>query len=135
MHINVSRNVFVPSLFLIAIMLFVGCGQKSNALPATSKGWLGIPSAVNEVVTMIHDGTGWLINKSDVSIELQGEIVENSGVFTGDYRITVEYGNEKFETVASKVPCDEFGIPTEQSTEKLRGAVEKIKERMKRFQD
>ena len=54
--------------------------------------------------------------------------------FVADYRISVEYVDESFATTATEVPCDDLGIPTEESVERLREAVEKIKEKMQRLQ-
>ncbi|MEZ6102479.1 MAG: hypothetical protein R3E01_26360 [Pirellulaceae bacterium] len=101
---------------------------------------MGIPSAVNQVITMIHDGTGWLLNKSEVSVKKVGNIRPTNGnvtseSFLADYQIAVSYGGESFETTATDVPCDRDGIPTEASVERLRVAVEDIKQKMKRLQN
>ena len=89
---------------------------------------------------MIHDGTGWLLNKSEVSVKKVGNIRPTNGnvtseSFLADYQIAVSYGGESFETTATDVPCDRDGIPTEASVERLRVAVEDIKQKMKRLQN
>lgn len=107
----------------------------SNAVPA---GWLGIPSAINYIVNGLHEGTGWLLNKSQVSIKKVGDVRPldaETGVCEADFLIAVEYGNESFETTAKSVPCDQDGIPTEASVDRLKTSVEEIKAKMKRLQN
>ena len=128
------RTVLLGTCLFLPI---AGCGDSSGGVaPTPAKAWLGIPSAVSHVITFLHDSTGWLLNKSDVSIKLQGEVreLEGAGQFVGDFRIAVKLGEEAFETTATDVPCDDFGIPTEQSVKRLREAVEEIKVKMKQLQ-
>lgn len=131
-----TRTVLLGTCLLLPIL---GCGDSSGgvAAPTPAKAWLGIPSAVNHVITFLHDSTGWLLNKSDVSIKLQGEVreLEGAGEFVGDFRIAVKLGEEAFETTGTDVPCDDFGIPTEESVKRLREAVEEIKVKMKQLQN
>lgn len=96
---------------------------------------MGISSAVNQVVIAIHDGTGWLLNKSEVSVKKSGEVRAIDGQESvADFQIAVRYGGESFETTAKDVPCDKDGIPTESSIDRIRTAVEDIKAKMKRLQ-
>ena len=99
--------------------------------------WLGIPSAVNQVVVALHEGTGWLLNKSEVSVKKSGEVqtASNDGGYTASFQIAVRFGGESFETTARDVPCDSDGIPTEAAVDRLRVAVEDIKSKMKRLQN
>lgn len=133
-----SLKAFTQSILLTLALVVVGCDSQQPASPvnvvAPSGKWLGIPSAVNQVITFVHESTGWLLNKSDVSIEMVDQIRPDAGNFVADYRIAVKYGNESFETTAPNVPCDEMGIPTEESVVQLRDAVEKIKDKMKQLQ-
>ncbi len=101
--------------------------------------WLGIPSAVNQVIVLLHDGTGWLLNKSQVSVKKASEVRAPASdtedeEWTADFHITVQFGGETFETTAKDVPCDRDGIPTEAAVDRLRAAVEDIKAKMKRLQ-
>ena len=98
---------------------------------------MGIPSAVNSVIVFLHEGTGWLLNKSEVSVKKVGDVHESESTdneLVADFQITVEYGGESFETTAKDVPCDVDGIPTEEAVDRLRTAVEGIKAKMKRLQ-
>lgn len=99
--------------------------------------WLGIPSAVNQVIVALHDGTGWLLNKSEVSVKKTGEVqtASDDGGFTASFQIAVRFGGESFETTAKDVPCDSDGIPTEAAVDRLRISVEDIKSKMKRLQN
>lgn len=85
-----------------------------------AKAWLGIPSAVNHVITFLHNCTGWLRNKSYVP-KLQGDVrkLEDAGEFVGNFRIAVKFAEDAFETTATDVPCDDIGIPTDESVERL----------------
>ena len=119
-----------------------GCGNQtspaSNSLVSSPAPWLGIPSAVNHVIVYLHDGTGWILNKSEVAVKKAGEVrsVEsNSKERVADFLISVHFGGETFETTAKEVPCDNDGIPTEAAVERLRSSVEDIKRKMKRLQN
>jgi hypothetical protein len=125
-----------------SLAALVGCGASNgtatpSATPAPT-GWLGIPSAINYIINGLHDGTGWLLNKSQVSIKKIGDIRPSNSESNGweaDFQIAVEYGNESFETTAKDIPCDQDGIPTEASIDRLRTSVEDIKAKMKRLQN
>lgn len=137
-----SRALLLGGLAL-ATVVWSGCSggtpdasaPGSNAVPA---GWLGIPSAINYIVNGLHEGTGWLLNKSQVSIKKVGDVRPvdaDAGAWEADFQIAVEYGNESFETTARNVPCDQDGIPTEASVDRLKTSVEEIKAKMKRLQN
>jgi hypothetical protein len=130
--------------FILAASLLAGCGGSpvENGTGASSPaggnfGWFGIPSAVKLVIETVHEGTGWVLNKSEVSVALVGEPrpAGDSDTFIADFRITVAHGPNSFETTAKDVPCDKDGIPTEESVTKLREAVEDIKVKIKRLQN
>jgi hypothetical protein len=129
-------------IFLVGAITIVGCSNATT--PATgntsssSAPWLGIPSAVNQVIVFLHDGTGWLLNKSEVTVKKSGDVravTDTSKEWVADFLISVEFGGEAFETTAKDVPCDTDGIPTEAAVDRLRTSVEDIKAKMKRLQD
>ena len=134
-----------PLIIALTLMLLAGCkraADSSGAVPSTDPGivnssWLGIPSAVNQVIVFLHEGTGWLLNKSEVSIKKSGAVraTKGSDEWLTDYQIAVHLGSETFETVATDVPCDKDGIPTEAAVDRLRVAVEDIKTKMQRLQN
>ncbi len=120
----------------------IGCESKPS-LPAETPGpvnagastWLGIPSAVNQVIVFLHESTGWLLNKSQVDIKKVGDVrTVDEGELVAAFSIAVQLGDESFETIASDVPCDADGIPTDDAVDRLRAAVEDIKEKMSRLQ-
>jgi hypothetical protein len=129
----------------LALATLAGSGCSGGTLAANAPGanvapagWLGIPSAINYIVNGLHEGTGWLLNKSQVSIKKVGEVrtlESESDAWEADFQIAVEFGNESFETTAKSVPCDQDGIPTEASVDRLKNSVEEIKAKMKRLQN
>jgi hypothetical protein len=140
-----AKHVLKAATLIGLLVMGVGCDNPAksppgNPLPTSAAvpnaPWLGIPSAVNQVIVALHDGTGWLLNKSEVSVKKSGEVYAstNSGTMVADYQIKVQFGGESFETTAKEVPCDKDGIPTEASIDRLRTAVEDIKAKMKRLQ-
>ncbi|MCY2985704.1 MAG: hypothetical protein NTY15_18930 [Planctomycetota bacterium] len=126
------------TIVLCAIAIFSGCDQPvANKAVSNPAPWMGIPSAVNQVIVSLHDGTGWLLNKSEVAVKKSGEVrlVETSErECLADFLISVRFGGETFETTAKDVPCDKDGIPTEAAVDRLRTSVEDIKSKMKRLQ-
>ncbi len=135
------RSVLFTALLLFGSAFLGGCtpadgtGAGGGSPVATS--WLGIPSAVNYIVNTLHEGTGWLLNKSQVSIKKVGDVrpsTADDAQWQADFQINVAFGNESFETTAKDVPCDQDGIPTEASVDRLRTSVEEIKVKMKRLQ-
>jgi hypothetical protein len=134
---------FFPRLEQLIIVLcfigiFIGCDHPvANRAVSNPAPWMGIPSAVNQVIVSLHDGTGWLLNKSEVTVKKSGDVrLGETGVqdFLADFLISVHFGGETFETTAKDVPCDKDGIPTEAAVDRLRTSVEDIKSKMKRLQ-
>ncbi len=130
---------------LILLALFahgLGCDKPITPAAGSSASnpapWLGIPSAVNQVIVLLHEGTGWLLNKSEVAVKKSSEVrasESNSKACVADFLISVHFGGETFETTAKDVPCDSDGIPTEAAVDRLRTSVEDIKAKMKRLQN
>jgi hypothetical protein len=129
------------ALVLGTLFMGIGCDQPinppANKVTPAPASWLGISSAVNQVIVCLHEGTGWLLNKSEVSVKKAGDVrsFNSSNDWVADYQISVRYGGETFETTAKDVPCDKDGIPTEAAVDRLRLAVEDIKAKMKRLQN
>ena len=126
------------TIVLCAIALFGGCDQPvANKAVTNPAPWMGIPSAVNQVIVSLHDGTGWLLNKSEVTVKKTGDVrlgETSEKDCLADFLISVHVGGETFETTAKDVPCDKDGIPTEAAVDRLRTSVEDIKSKMKRLQ-
>ena len=126
------------TIIFCAVVIFGGCDQPiANKAVSNPSPWMGIPSAVNQVIVSLHDGTGWLLNKSEVTVKKSGDVrlgetSENDCL--ADFLISVRFGGETFETTAKDVPCDKDGIPTEAAIDRLRTSVEDIKSKMKRLQ-
>ncbi|MFP6856155.1 MAG: hypothetical protein VCA73_02685 [Roseibacillus sp.] len=99
-----------------------------------AKNWLGLSSATEKVIELLHKGTGWVLGKNQVKIEKNGEIREVEDGYRADFNITVTNGESTFSTTATGVPCDKNGVPTEESVDKLQEAVEDIKDKVKRLQ-
>ena len=76
---------------------------------------------------VIHDGTGWLLGKNKVEIEQIGDVEQIDGKRLAKFKITVAQSSESYSANIDQIECDEFGLPTEQSQEKMSEAVEKIK--------
>ena len=126
------------AIFLSAIAFFSGCDQPvANKAVSNPAPWMGIPSAVNQVIVSLHDGTGWLLNKSEVTVKKSGDVrlgETEEKECLADFLISVHFSGETFETTAKDVPCDRDGIPTEAAVDRLRISVEDIKSKMKRLQ-
>ncbi len=144
MNLMPSRPSTGILLAVMMTMCGLGCGKAPDAptptplpsavLPTTP--WMGIPSAINQVVVLLHESTGWLLNKSEVSIKKAGDVRTSADdQSVADFQIAVQFGGESFETTAKDVPCDRDGIPTEAAIDRLRTAVEDIKAKMKRLQN
>lgn len=138
---RVNPQTTLVLMFLIAVG-GVGCNKPpAAATPGStsdSSAWLGIPSAVNQVIVCLHEGTGWLLNKSEVSVRKSGDVrkvTNDAQKYVADFQISVSYGGETFETTATDVPCDKDGIPTEAAIDRLRASVEDIKGKMKKLQN
>jgi hypothetical protein len=137
-----KHALFLLLLGALTLFTVVGCDTTpapSAAAPAAAAptGWLGTASAVHQVTVWLHEGTGWLLNKGQVSVTKVGDVRRASGSGDGhvaDFQIAVTKGGNRFETTARDVPCDGDGIPTEQAVTRLREAVEDIKAKIKRLQ-
>lgn len=135
---NLSRFILIFGVFAYLAGCDKPAAPASNVAPPASSQWLGIPSAVNQVIVFLHDGTGWLLNKSEVTVKKSGEVQSvdaTSNEWVADFMISVHFGGETFETTAKDVPCDNDGIPTEAAIDRLRASVEDIKAKMKRLQN
>lgn len=126
------------TILLCAFAVFGGCDAPvTNKAVSNPAPWMGIPSAVNQVIVSLHDGTGWLLNKSEVTVKKSGDVrfgETSEKECLADFLISVHVGGETFETTAKDVPCDKDGIPTEAAVDRLRTSVEDIKSKMKRLQ-
>ncbi len=142
------RGLCLTSLVVVAVC---GCGSSGPApvpvAPAPSavtpsaagESWWGlvltqVRSASGNALVTIHDGTGWLLGKNKVDIEQVGDFEEVDDVKFATYRITVSRSDESFSSEIEDIECDELGIPTEQSQEKMEEAVAKIKDMLDRLQ-
>lgn len=126
------------TIVLCGIAIFGGCDQPVvNKAVSNPARWMGISSAVSQVIVSLHDGTGWLLNKSEVTVKKSGDVrlgEASENECLADFLISVHVGGETFETTAKDVPCDRDGIPTEAAVDRLRTSVEDIKSKMKRLQ-
>ena len=132
-------NVKPLAIVVVALVFESGCEKPVVTGPnvtETTVPWMGLSSAVNQVIVCMHEGTGWLLNKSEVAVKKSGDVrpLAGDGEWAADYLISVRLGGETFETTAKDVPCDRDGIPSEASVERLRASVEEIKVKMKRLQ-
>lgn len=131
------------SVVVLACALSTGCGG-----PTSGPGQLVAPAGVwwNHVLRAVadhggwalervHDGSGWLLGKNQVSIEQLGPMTHHpDGSHTATYRVTVSRSTEKFAAEISAVPCDELGVPHESAQAKFAEAVDKIKAMLDRLQ-
>ncbi|MCA9035893.1 MAG: hypothetical protein KDA91_12235, partial [Planctomycetaceae bacterium] len=92
---HLSRLLFA----LGALAGLAGCNNQTS--PASDKAasspapWLGIPSAVNQIIAMMHDGTGWILNKSEVIVKKSGNVRSSestSNEWMADFLISVHFG-------------------------------------------
>ncbi len=138
-QLHLSRLVFV----LGVLAGLAGCDNptspaSNSPVSSSAAPWLGIPSAVNQVIVFLHEGTGWILNKSEVTVRKSSDVRSSdttSNEMVADFLISVHFGGETFETTAKDVPCDNDGIPTEAAVDRLRASVEDIKTKMKRLQN
>lgn len=92
-------------------------------------------SAYQWTLETIHDGTGWLLGKAEISIEQVGElrpVGENE--FVADFAINVKTNNEAFSVLIKEVPCSEMAIPSADSQAKFNEAVGEIKAMLEKLQ-
>ena len=132
----------LTAVALLALPMTVGCSSGDSATEATavaSGSWwsvvLGqVRNATGSTVELVHDGTGWMLGKNEVAIEKVGDFDTADGQKTATFRITVSRSDESFSSDIEGIECDELGIPTEQSQEKMDEAVTKIKSMLDRLQ-
>ncbi len=87
------------------------------------------------VLEQAHNGTGWLLGKNHVSIEMIGQArPSEDGSYVADFRITVSRSDASFMSEVKDVACDEFGALHETSVTKFNEAVNKIKEMLDALQ-
>jgi len=88
-----------------------------------------VAQSVQVALEYTHDGTGWLLGKNQINIERVGEVRQQSdGTYMADFKISVLTSNESFLSDISNIACDEFGIPSEPSQEKIAEVAGKIKQ-------
>jgi len=132
---------------VLLLCVALGCGSENVPSGAVKGGggaggsssslWMGIPSVTKDVIVWINAGTNWVLNKNQVSVSKVSDVrpgsTEDSTV--ADFKIVVTNGLNTFDTVATDVPCDAKGIPTEESVDTIRTAVEDIKDKIRRLQN
>lgn len=146
---NSKRTVLVAILCTTLSVTLFGCGSggptagSGNAsASADSEGgvsWWGIvlsnvQRTTGSALEVIHDGTGWALGKNTIQIEQVGELQEADGKRVAEFRISVSRSDESFAANIENIECDELGLPTEQSQEKMNEAVEKIKTMLDKLQ-
>jgi hypothetical protein len=111
-------------LGLLALLSVPGCSGSDPLLSAT---W--VKEKVTEGINSVHDFTGWLLNKDDVSVETV-ETTQSNDCFFAKVKITVTHGDNTFSTITQNVEYDADGIPTEEGTKRIQEAVERIKQQV-----
>ena len=111
----------------------------SKRWPTSRKPWwtLAIDKARDAVgygLEVVHDGTGWILGKATVNIEQIGDARDTTQGKLADFRITVTSSDESFTSEIKDIPCDELGIPNDDSQAKFDEAVEKIKQMLTKLQ-
>lgn len=137
----------VACLLAMSIASFTGCSSGGTAVApvdaavaAESGGswWAVVLANVQRTsgsaIEAVHDGTGWVLGKNKVDIEQIGELAEIDGKRLAEFKITVTRSDESFSANIEKIECDELGLPTEQSQEKMNEAVDKIKAMLDKLQ-
>jgi hypothetical protein len=127
---TMRRSGLMPLLLFLMGCALVGCDGNVST-------WAGIPSTVKYVTQCVHDATGWALNKCVVRMAKVGDVRLAQGVtdsFVADFTIEVHHGGNSFQTTAKDVPCDRYGIPTQESVTKLKESVEDIKAKFKQLQ-
>lgn len=120
--------------FLSAAVLAVSLPSCDSSAGEAVKSWVGISSATETIIELIHEGTGWALRKNQVEIERTGDVIADGDGYKAQFEITVSNGDSTFSTTTSDVPCDKDGIPTEDSVTKLQEAVDDIKKKIKTLQ-
>lgn len=107
--------------------------RSSRPVKVVAKDWVYkvlkvAASACQWTLESVHDGTGWLLGKAEVSIDQDGELRQSGeGEFVADFIIKVKAGDETFSVTVKDVPCSEMAIPSDGSQEKFNTAVREIK--------
>ena len=135
-----SQLILVLAIFPLAL---AGCGgaeatPAAEATAVASGSWwtavMGrVGAATGGTLELVHDGTGWLLGKNEVTIDQVGEFEVIEGRKHATYRVTVARADESFSSQIEAVECDDLGIPTEQSQAKMDEAVRKIKAMLDRL--
>jgi hypothetical protein len=137
-----ANRIVMIALLAAGSLGLSGCGgtdQPAAGTAVASQSWwtvvLGqVRAATGGTLEVVHDGTGWMLGKNEVTIDQVGEFEMVQGTRHATYRITVARADESFSSEIAGIECDELGIPTEQSQEKLNEAVTKIKTMLDRLQ-
>lgn len=145
-HMQRSAAIALVCVCSIFALSFVGCGSSESTTPAgasapaaSGNSWWGgvlvnVNRATGQALEVIHDGTGWVLGKNKVEIEQVGEVKEVEGKRLAEFKITVSRSDESFAANIENIECDELGLPTDQSQEKMNEAVEKIKTMLDKLQ-
>ena len=134
------------ALLVVLVVCSIGCSDQTetakNSKTSTVKRvpiWtLAIEKARDAggfALELVHDGTGWVLGKSTVSIEQVGDTRDEDGQKYADFKITVTSSDETFESTVQNVECDEFGIPSDAQQQKFDEAVDKIKNMLSKLQN
>lgn len=138
--------VTLACLLSVSSLSLTGCSSGGSvpvtdaAVAAESGGswWAVVLANVQRTsgsaIEVVHDGTGWILGKNKVEIEQIGELEEIDGKRLAEFKISVTRSDESFSANIEKIECDELGLPTEQSQEKMSEAVEKIKTMLDKLQ-
>lgn len=129
--------IVLVSIIVAGILSSCGSPKLSTATSSAQK-LSGYTSVVQNVVELIHDGTGWVLNKNQVKVEQKSPVRVSSissGGYVADYTITVIRGDNSFSSIATDLPCDKGGNLTDVSVDLIREAVEDIKSKIDRFQN
>ena len=137
-----ARMIGILGACLLATSLMIGCGGgggNGSGQAQSDSSWWGLVMgqvrvASGNALESIHDGTGWMLGKNMVKIEQVGEFEELDGKRMATFRVTVSRSDESFSADIEEIECDELGIPTEQSQDKMDEAVQKIKEMLDKLQ-
>lgn len=131
--------------WIVVLLIGVAAGCGRDTVPSNAGGtgggsaslWMGIPSVTKDVIEWINASTNWVLNKNQVSVSKVSDVRPGSDddSTVADFKIVVTNGLNTFDTVAKSVPCDANGIPTEESVDAIRTAVEDIKAKIRRLQE
>jgi hypothetical protein len=125
------------SFALLVCFLSSGCGPgKAVAVVAAgetiqqSGKW--VDEIVAQFVAWLEDEHGLTIERPTVKVtSLAVRQQKDSFTYLGDFRLIVTYRKTEFTSAPKDIPCDADGIPTAEGNQRIRGAVEEIKSRIK----